>query len=166
MAPKANLALWTFRGQCYDQGPHGTQRCVGCNCKPRKLFIIRDEHGKKLTIGACEFELFQHKNPKLYEQLVAAEKWLATTMEAEASDVKVYGVRNQRQEALRVWKEAKRKALARLREYRQQTGKDWLPESLYTVQVEVEKDLPTYKRPSNEIKWLEKQTAKIIENLQ
>jgi hypothetical protein len=129
------------------------------------MFIVRDEHGGKLLIGACEFEVFKRPNPKLYDQLLSAEGWLTSTMEAEVSDQTFFATRDKKQNALNLWKAAKRRALTKLHDYRRQTGKEWLPETLYALQTEMQKEPPTYKRTSSEIKWYEKQAEKITQNL-
>jgi hypothetical protein len=65
------------------------------------------------------------------------------------------------------WRALKHQALLTIRDYKRQTGKEWLPESLFELKAAAEKMPTAYKRPHNAVRWYERQAellhAKILE---
>jgi hypothetical protein len=161
-----DLADFTFKGQCYDSGLHSKAKCTLCTRAVRLVYILKDPQNRSVPTGSCCFGKFR-ANPKLFKQLEAAQIWLNTTIDAERADTRAYQPRTEVQDRMTAWRALKHQALLKIRDYRRQTGKEWLPESLFELKAVAEKMPTAYKRQTNAIKWYDRQAqllqAKILE---
>jgi hypothetical protein len=158
-----DLANFVFKGQCYDSGLHSETKCTLCGRSIRLVYILKNPADLSVPTGSCCFVKFQ-ENPKLHKQLEAAQIWLQTTINAEQRDVRT----NPPDVRLRMatWRALKHRALLKIRDYKRQTGKEWLPESLFELKAAAEKMPTAYKRAGNAVRWYQKQAdllAKILE---
>jgi len=145
---RGDPALLTFKGQCYDAHSSNV-RCTLCGRAIRLVYILKNPEDRSVPTGSCCFVKFRESSPKLFTQLQAAQIWLQTTIEAERADVRVYQPRLDVQERMAAWRILKHQALVKIRNYRRQTGKEWLPESLFELKVIVEKK----PAPSATARW-------------
>jgi hypothetical protein len=132
-----DLADFTFKGQCYDSGLSSKVKCTLCTRAIRLVYILKDPQNCSVPTGSCCFHKFREVNPKLLKQLEAAIIWLNTTLEAERTDTRAY--KPEVRDRMAAWWALKHQALLKIRDYRRQTGKEWLPESLFELKVIVEK---------------------------
>lgn len=144
MTKVGDPAKFIFRGQCYDAGPGipSRRRCVCCDHLIRQVFVLHDSLGHRYYFGSGCIDHFSKWNKPLHKKLKAARIWLRTWIKSKMNDT-----RQQRKlEALRVseseYKLMKKQAAAKLKEYHQTTGKQWLPEHLYALQELLGKEKP------------------------
>jgi len=143
-----SLTGFVFKGQCYDSGHFSGTKCTLCGRSIRLVYILKNPQDRSVPTGSCCFSKFQD-NPKLFKQLEASQIWLQTTIDAEQRDVRT----NQPDVRLRMttWRALKHQALLKIRGYKRQTGKEWLPESLFELKVIVEKK----PSPKATVRWFD-----------
>lgn len=156
-----DLASFVFKGQCYDPGLHSKTKCTLCGRAIRLVYILKNPADRSVPTGSCCFHKFQDINPKLFKQLEAAQIWLTTTIETEQRDIRAY--QPEVRDRMAAWRALKYQALLKIRDYRRQTGKEWLPESLFELKSVAEKIPTAYKRAGSAIKWYERQ-AQVLQN--
>lgn len=160
------LACFTFKGQCYDAGLQSKVKCTLCGRAIRHVYILRNPQDRSVPSGSCCFAKFQTVNPKLHKQLEAARIWLDTTLEAEQRDIRHYQPRTAIQDRMAAWRKLKTKALKAIREYKKQSGEEWLPKPLFELETVARKTPGTYQRPANAVRWYEKQTEALQAKIQ
>ena len=154
-----DLANFTFKGQCYDAGLQSKAKCALCGRTIRHVYNLKNPQDRTVPSGSCCFAKFQTVNPKLHKQLEAARIWLDCSIEAEQADIRRYQPRLEIADRIVAWRKLKTEALKKIRDYKRQTGKEWLPESLFELQTAAQKVPSNYKRPTNAVRWYEKQVS-------
>lgn len=161
LSGKRDLASLTFKGQCYAS--HSKAKCTLCGRDISRVYILKDPENRSVPTGSECFRLF--KDTDLFKQLQAAAVWLQTTIAAEEADTKMYQPRAEVNERMTTWRKLKTEALRKIRDYKHQTGKAYLPEPLFDLQ-EVATKLPiAYKRPAAAMKWYDTQIQVLSERI-
>jgi hypothetical protein len=163
-------ACYIFKGQYFDAGLSSKMRCSVCGADLRFCYILKEDSSdrptpstRKLTIGQECFQLFEGET---LTRLKAAAVLLENAVAAEDRDKKVFQPHMEVRERREAWRALKRKALDVIREYKTKTGKEWLPEDLFTLKVVAEQQPTDYKRVTNAIRWYERQTQTLEASLQ
>lgn len=162
-----NVSVYRFNGKCYDTGSEGKQPCDLCHRTIRYVYTVVEEGNEreKIQIGSCCFTVFEQDNPKLYQALQYAKGYLQSTVDAKESAIRLYGRRDDVHSRMEQWRQIKRQALSQVRKYRKETGKPWLPESLFELEQIALQKPPVYKKSGNALRWFEGQTRKMQEQI-
>jgi hypothetical protein len=163
---------WTQRGVAsthryrgfYDAGENSTTHCEQCNRVIRYCYSMHDWTMKSFVIGTCCFENYKG-TVHTYELLQAAAKLQIATKSAIVRDTKLYGALSTVKDRRRQWSLARRKALRTISAYRRRNGK-WLPKELFDLWACARLTPPQYKRPTATLRWLEKQTAALVQGIE
>jgi len=146
-----------YRGY-YDSGSKSTA-CEQCGRLIRLCYSLHDQHMKSFVIGSCCFKNYADQATLI--QLRAARLLLNTQIAAAEQDARLHDALDGIRERRRTWGEARREARALLRAYRHETGKDWLPEALFLLREEAEREPKPYKRLGDRLRWFDDQAEKI-----
>lgn len=133
------LASFSFKGQCYDSGHQSKAKCTLCGRAIRLVYILKNPQDRSVSSGSCCFPRFRNVNTLLFQQLEAAQIWLNTTLEAERQDIRTYQPLISVKDRTAAWRALKHQALVKIRDYRRQTGKEFLPEPLFDLKIIAEK---------------------------
>jgi len=147
------LTGYIFKGQCYDTGAQAKRKCGLCAKDIRYCFILKNGD-LTLVTGPCCFSRF---GEPVRKQLEAAKTWLLNIVQQETYEKRTGAVRWEVKERRGLWRIYRRQAIEAIRKYRQETKKEWLPESLFELKIEAAKK-PTFKTPSW---WYKKQAEKL-----
>ncbi len=134
-----DFACFVFKGQCYDSGLQSRTKCTLCGRTIRFVYILKNPADRSVPSGSCCFSKFRETNPKLFKQLEAAQIWLNTTIEAERRDIRSNQPLVEVRDRMAAWRALKHQALLKIRDYKRETRKEWLPESLFELKVILEK---------------------------
>jgi hypothetical protein len=162
---------WTQRGDVsthqyrgfYDAGEGSTSHCAQCNRVIRYCYSMHDQHMKSFVIGACCFD--NYSNVMVFIQLQAAATLQVATKNTIIRDTKLYGALTTVKDRRRQWSRARRNALRVISNYRRRNGK-WLPRELFDLWSHARLTPPQYKRPTTTLRWLEKQTAALVQGIE
>jgi hypothetical protein len=154
---RGNPRTHSYRGY-YDSGSRTTS-CEQCGRLIRLCYSLHDHHMKSFVIGSCCFRNYADL-PTLI-QLRAARLLLNTQIAAAEQDARLHEALDGIRERRKLWGEAKRDARELLRAYRQESGKEWLPETLFLLQQETEREPKPYKLLSRRLRWFDDQAEKI-----
>jgi hypothetical protein len=146
-----------YRGY-YDSGSK-TTACEQCGRLIRLCYSLHDRNMKSFVIGSCCFKNYADQ-PTLI-QLRAARLLLNTQIAAAEQDARLHEALDGIRERRKLWSEARRDARALLRAYRQESGKEWLPETLFALMTETEREPKPYKRLGQRLRWFDDQAEKI-----
>jgi hypothetical protein len=161
---------WTQRGVAsthryrgfYDAGEGSTTHCEQCNRVIRYCYSMHDQHTKSFVIGTCCFENY---DGVVLAQLQAASVLQKATVSAVVRDTRLYGALTTVKNRRRQWSMARRKALRTISSYRRRNGK-WLPKELFDLWSCARLTPPQYKRPTATLRWLERQTAALVQGME
>lgn len=148
-----------YRG-FYDAGENSTTHCEQCNRVIRYCYSLHDQHMKSFVIGNCCLENYGG-TPTLI-QLQAAATLQIATKSAIVRDTKLYGALHTVKDRRRQWTQARRQAMKLISDYRRRNG-NWLPKELFDLWSHVRLVPPPYKRPTATLRWLEKETAALVQ---
>jgi hypothetical protein len=146
-----------YRGY-YDAGSRTTS-CEQCGRLIRLCYSLHDRQTKSFVIGSCCFKNYADLSTLI--QLRAARLLLNTQIAAAEQDARLHEALDGVRERRKLWSEAKRDARALLRAYRQESGKEWLPETLFLLREEAEREPKPYKRLGTRLRWFDDQAEKI-----
>lgn len=147
----------SYRGY-YDAGSK-TSSCAQCGRLIRLCFSLHDAHGKSFVIGSCCFTNYADVGTLI--QLRAARLLLNTQIATAEQETRLHEALDGIRERRKMWGEARRDARALLRAYRQESGKEWLPEDLFMLEQETEREPKPYKRLGQRLRWFDVQAEKI-----
>lgn len=152
-------SFFVFNGQFYDAGPSSKTKCAVCERAITHVYILKNDRGRSTPISSCCFSYFN--GLPIQKQLLAAQILMGVVVDAEARDKKLFGPRLEVRERKEKWKQIKHQALDLVRAYKRQTGKEWLPEELFNLQVTAEKQPTQFKRATTAARWYEKTAAEL-----
>jgi len=142
-------ARFSFRGQCYD-GKTPTTPCI-CGRKIRFCFIVYTGADQKVVLGSCCFKFFA--GTRLADILEASQVYLLNVVVETQKAEKRLADRLAFAQSRKRWNRLRREAISRLRAYRKASGKTWLPEHLWDMEVAVKAPEPRYRQSSKAAKW-------------
>lgn len=149
---------WEFTGDVYDAGPKSFEQCV-CGHPIRWVFVIQStKTGITAKVGSECINHFQDYNPGLFSILTQAHENLLAKIKAEKKAQKEAAEKAAQQEVHQEWEARRTQAAEMVKRYRNNTGKQWVPESLYWLEVLSRQDKP-YKTVKGRTKWLGAQVA-------
>jgi hypothetical protein len=153
---------FVFKGQCYDAGVH-LSKCRVCGRRIRDVYVLKTPDGRSVPLGVCCFHFFEN-NKDLHDRLLAAWLWLDTSKVATKRDITYYKGKVAIRERARLYKGLRREALAKIRDYKKNTGKEWLPETLFELQEEVSLR-PTAKQPTAVLRWYDQHIVSLQQKI-
>lgn len=158
---RGDVTTHQYRGY-YDAGEGSTTHCAQCNRVIRYCYSLHDQHTKSFVIGKCCVD--NYSNVMLFIQLSAAAVLQKATVAAVVRDTRLYGALTTVRERRRQWSLARRHALKLISDYRKQNG-NWLPKDLFDLYAHARLMPPMYKRPTATLRWLERETAALVQGM-
>lgn len=154
-------ARFSFRSQCYD-AVKPTTVCV-CRRRIRFCFIVYTPTDQKLTLGSCCFHLFA--GTRLAPVLEASQLLLLNGVYEGMKASKKAEAEHLLKESRSAWVKARREAVQRIRGYKRVTGKAWLPEALYDLDVATRAREPQHNRITSAVTWFQAKTEYLLKKL-
>jgi hypothetical protein len=162
---------WTQRGDAnshryrgyYDAGEGSTTHCAQCNRVIRYCYSMHDWTMKSFVIGTCCFQNYKG-TVHTFELLQAAAVLQIATKSAIVRDTKLYGALTTVKDRRKQWSQARRQAAKLISEYQKCFG-SWLPKELFDLRSHARQIPPTYRRPTATLRWLEKETAALVQGI-
>ena len=159
---RGNANSHRYRGY-YDAGEGSTTHCAQCNRVIRYCYSMHDWTMKSFVIGTCCFSNYEGTVHTL-ELLQAAATLQIATKSAIIRDTKLYGALSTVKERRKQWSQARRQAMKLVSDYRRRNGK-WMPKELFDLWTHVRLQPPPYKRPTATLRWLENETAALVQGI-
>jgi hypothetical protein len=83
---------------------------------------------------------------------------------AVVRDTRLYGALSTVRDRRKQWSRARMQALKLISDYRKRNG-NWLPKDLFDLRQHARLMPPAYKRPTATLRWLERETAALVQGM-